>query len=190
MHADLVKLLDLQAKDSAVAEVERRLGALRAETGVLDQALDKRARRPGGGAAGRGRRRAATGRAGGQDRELPRAPGAAPAAAGARAEPEGGLHPDGRAGPGEIGGGEGGERLGPQRRCSDPGSVQGGGGGAQRRRGRRGAGPGAGPAGGAAGRSWRPSWRRRSRSGRRARPSWTGRSGSATTGSARRAPAT
>jgi predicted nucleic acid-binding Zn-ribbon protein len=41
MHADLAKLLDLQAKDSAVAEVERRLGALRAETGVLDQALDK-----------------------------------------------------------------------------------------------------------------------------------------------------
>ncbi len=41
MHADLAKLLDLQAKDSAVAEVERRLGALRAETSVLDQALDK-----------------------------------------------------------------------------------------------------------------------------------------------------
>ncbi len=41
MHADLVKLLDLQAKDSAVAEVERRLGALREETGVLDQALQR-----------------------------------------------------------------------------------------------------------------------------------------------------
>ena len=41
MHADLAKLLDLQAKDSAVAEAERRLGALRAETSVLDQALDK-----------------------------------------------------------------------------------------------------------------------------------------------------
>jgi uncharacterized protein len=41
MHADLVKLLDLQAKDLAVAEVERRLGALREETGVLDQALDR-----------------------------------------------------------------------------------------------------------------------------------------------------
>ena len=41
MHADLVKLLDLQAKDSAVVEVERRLEALREETGVLDQALDK-----------------------------------------------------------------------------------------------------------------------------------------------------
>src|ERR671918_473368 len=41
MHADLVKLLDLQAKDLAVAEVELRLGALREETGVLDQALHK-----------------------------------------------------------------------------------------------------------------------------------------------------
>jgi predicted nucleic acid-binding Zn-ribbon protein len=41
MHADLVKLLDLQAKDSAVAEVGRRLDALRGETGVLDQALDR-----------------------------------------------------------------------------------------------------------------------------------------------------
>ncbi|MGH7579013.1 MAG: zinc ribbon domain-containing protein [Gemmatimonadales bacterium] len=41
MHADLVKLLDLQAKDSAVAAVERRLEALREETGVLDQALDR-----------------------------------------------------------------------------------------------------------------------------------------------------
>jgi uncharacterized protein len=41
MHADLVKLLDLQAKDSAVAEVERRLDALRGETGVLDQALER-----------------------------------------------------------------------------------------------------------------------------------------------------
>lgn len=41
MHADLVKLLDLQAKDSAVAEVERRLGALRDETGILDQALER-----------------------------------------------------------------------------------------------------------------------------------------------------
>ena len=41
MHADLVRLLELQAKDSAVAEVERRMGALREETGVLDQALDR-----------------------------------------------------------------------------------------------------------------------------------------------------
>jgi uncharacterized protein len=41
MHADLVKLLDLQAKDSAVAEIERRFGALREETGVLDQAVER-----------------------------------------------------------------------------------------------------------------------------------------------------
>jgi predicted nucleic acid-binding Zn-ribbon protein len=41
MHADLVKLLELQAKDSAVAEVEQRLVALREETGVLDQAMDR-----------------------------------------------------------------------------------------------------------------------------------------------------
>ena len=41
MHADLVKLLELQAKDSAVAEVERRLDALQAETGILDQALER-----------------------------------------------------------------------------------------------------------------------------------------------------
>ena len=41
MHADLVKLLELQAKDSAVAEVERRLEALQGETGVLDQALER-----------------------------------------------------------------------------------------------------------------------------------------------------
>ena len=41
MHADLVKLLDLQSKDSAVAEVERRLRGLREEAGVLDQALDR-----------------------------------------------------------------------------------------------------------------------------------------------------
>jgi predicted nucleic acid-binding Zn-ribbon protein len=39
MHADLVKLLDLQAKDAAVVEVDRRLEALSAETGALDQAL-------------------------------------------------------------------------------------------------------------------------------------------------------
>ena len=41
MHADLVKLLDLQAKDLAVAEVEQRLEALRGEAGILDQALDR-----------------------------------------------------------------------------------------------------------------------------------------------------
>jgi hypothetical protein len=41
MHADLVKLLDLQAKDAAVAEVRRRLEALQRETGALDQALER-----------------------------------------------------------------------------------------------------------------------------------------------------
>ena len=33
MHADLVKLLDLQAKDSAVVDVDLRLEALQAELG-------------------------------------------------------------------------------------------------------------------------------------------------------------
>lgn len=41
MHADLVKLLDLQAKDRAVAAVERRLDALQEEAEVLDQALSR-----------------------------------------------------------------------------------------------------------------------------------------------------
>jgi predicted nucleic acid-binding Zn-ribbon protein len=41
MHADLVKLLDLQAKDAVVADVERRLEALRGEFTTLDQALEQ-----------------------------------------------------------------------------------------------------------------------------------------------------
>jgi predicted nucleic acid-binding Zn-ribbon protein len=41
MHADLVKLLDLQAKDAVLAEAEQRLAALRAESTVLDQALQQ-----------------------------------------------------------------------------------------------------------------------------------------------------
>jgi predicted nucleic acid-binding Zn-ribbon protein len=41
MHADLVKLLDLQAKDAVVADVERRLEALQGEFTTLDQALEK-----------------------------------------------------------------------------------------------------------------------------------------------------
>jgi predicted nucleic acid-binding Zn-ribbon protein len=41
MHADLVKLLDLQAKDGAVTEAEQRLAALGGETAVLDQALQR-----------------------------------------------------------------------------------------------------------------------------------------------------
>ncbi|HUR96327.1 MAG TPA: hypothetical protein VMY76_17245 [Gemmatimonadales bacterium] len=36
MHADLVKLLDLQGKDTAVDEVDRRLEALQAEYAALD----------------------------------------------------------------------------------------------------------------------------------------------------------
>jgi predicted nucleic acid-binding Zn-ribbon protein len=39
MHADLVKLLDLQGKDTAVAEAERRLKELDGESAVLDQAI-------------------------------------------------------------------------------------------------------------------------------------------------------
>jgi predicted nucleic acid-binding Zn-ribbon protein len=39
MHADLVKLLDLQAKDTAVAEAERRLKELDGESAQLDQAI-------------------------------------------------------------------------------------------------------------------------------------------------------
>jgi hypothetical protein len=41
MHADLVKLLDLQAKDAALTEAERRLAALGEETAGLDQALQR-----------------------------------------------------------------------------------------------------------------------------------------------------
>ena len=41
MHADLVKLLALQSKDTAVADVERRLKELDAEVGVLDRAIQR-----------------------------------------------------------------------------------------------------------------------------------------------------
>jgi predicted nucleic acid-binding Zn-ribbon protein len=41
MHADLVKLLDLQTKDGAVSEAERRLEALKVETAGLDQAIQR-----------------------------------------------------------------------------------------------------------------------------------------------------
>ena len=41
MHADLVKLLDLQAKDAAVADVDRRLGELNAEVTALDAAVQR-----------------------------------------------------------------------------------------------------------------------------------------------------
>ena len=174
MHADLVKLLDLQAKDAAVAEVERRLDALRQETRRTGSGAAARARSTRGRPARGGRGGAAAGRAGGQDRELPGAAGAAAAAAGARAEPEGSLHPHGGAGPGALGDGQGGERLGPQRRRGHPGpssrrrkrsatlaAV------AERRRRR------SEPAGGAADRARGGAGRRRGRSGRRARPGST-----------------
>jgi len=41
MHADLLKLLDVQAKDTAVREVERSLDALRGDVAMLDQALQR-----------------------------------------------------------------------------------------------------------------------------------------------------
>lgn len=41
MHADLVKLLDLQAKDAAIDDVDRRLAALRAEVAALDQGVQR-----------------------------------------------------------------------------------------------------------------------------------------------------
>jgi predicted nucleic acid-binding Zn-ribbon protein len=41
MHADLVKLLDLQSKDAAVAEAEKRLRDLEGESALLDQAIQK-----------------------------------------------------------------------------------------------------------------------------------------------------
>ncbi|MDQ3137539.1 MAG: hypothetical protein M3Q93_08125 [Gemmatimonadota bacterium] len=41
MHADLVKLLDLQSKDAAVTDVDRRLRELQAEFAVLDRAMQR-----------------------------------------------------------------------------------------------------------------------------------------------------
>jgi uncharacterized protein len=41
MHADLVKLLDLQAKDAVLAAADERLVAMKEESGVLDQALER-----------------------------------------------------------------------------------------------------------------------------------------------------
>ena len=41
MHADLVKLLELQAKDAAIDEIDRRLRALNAEVATLDQAIQR-----------------------------------------------------------------------------------------------------------------------------------------------------
>jgi predicted nucleic acid-binding Zn-ribbon protein len=41
MHADLVKLLDLQAKDAVLAQAEERLAALTEDTATLDQVLQR-----------------------------------------------------------------------------------------------------------------------------------------------------
>jgi len=41
MHADLVKLLDLQAKDAAVVEIEQRIEGLQSEIAILDQVLQR-----------------------------------------------------------------------------------------------------------------------------------------------------
>jgi predicted nucleic acid-binding Zn-ribbon protein len=41
MHADLVKLLDLQAKDTTVADIDRRLQELDAEVATLDAAVQR-----------------------------------------------------------------------------------------------------------------------------------------------------
>ena len=41
MHADLVKLLDLQAKDAALAEVDQRLAAAAQDLVILDQTLQR-----------------------------------------------------------------------------------------------------------------------------------------------------
>jgi uncharacterized protein len=41
MHADLVKLLDLQAKDAAVVEIEQRIEGLQSEIATLDQILQR-----------------------------------------------------------------------------------------------------------------------------------------------------
>ena len=41
MHADLVKLLDLQAKDAVLTDADQRLAALNQDTAVLDQALQR-----------------------------------------------------------------------------------------------------------------------------------------------------
>lgn len=41
MHADLVKLLDLQARDDALAELDHRLGLINQELATLDQALQR-----------------------------------------------------------------------------------------------------------------------------------------------------
>jgi uncharacterized protein len=41
MHADLVKLLDLQSKDAAIDDIDRRLRELQGEVGDLDRAVQR-----------------------------------------------------------------------------------------------------------------------------------------------------
>ena len=41
MHADLVKLLDLQSKDAAIDDLDRRLRELQGEVGALDRAVQR-----------------------------------------------------------------------------------------------------------------------------------------------------
>jgi uncharacterized protein len=41
MHADLVKLLDLQSKDAAIDDIDRRLRELQGEVGALDRAVQR-----------------------------------------------------------------------------------------------------------------------------------------------------
>ena len=41
MHADLVKLLDLQSKDAAIDDIDRRLRELQGEVGGLDRAVQR-----------------------------------------------------------------------------------------------------------------------------------------------------
>jgi chromosome segregation ATPase len=41
MHADLVKLLDLQSRDAAIDDIDRRLQELQGEVGALDRAVQR-----------------------------------------------------------------------------------------------------------------------------------------------------
>ena len=163
MHADLEKLLDLQAKDAAIADIDRRLTGLEEEVGALDAAVQR--------AAGRARRRpraAAEGRAGGtSSRPRSRATASSRSGGGSGSStvrnPKEASHAHGRARPGPLGDGQGGERVGPERRGRHRARAQGRRGGDQGGRGRARAGARAGAARGAAARRSRPSARRRVR---------------------------
>ena len=187
MHADLVKLLDLQSKDAAIDDVDRAgagaAGGSRERSTGRSARRDGARRRPPGGR----RRRAPPGRARGQGGQLPDAPGPAGAAARDGAEPEGGVDAHGRARPRPLGDGQGGDRVGPERRGRDRARAQGRRGGEQGGRGGARAGPRARAAERAARRTSRPSARRRCATGKRAPSRSTSRSAPATTGSGARA---